>query len=500
MEGNKRILDSVHGYIRVRDLLFKYIIDTPNFQRLRRIEQTSARALFPCAHHDRFVHSLGVFHLGQKILQALGYSVEQLYSHIANSEEQTKKKRIALSYSVACLLHDVGHSPFSHTFEQYFDNQDHNLMDMLKHEVNNDNFSADADYYIREAAPHEIMSAYVTLKVYKVSLDRISVDTELVTRMIIGCKYHVEEVQHSLENAFIDLIHGDIIDADGIDYVCRDAWASGYSTAQVDIDRLIESIVLQKDEHHQYQVCYTPKALNEIEAVLSVKTFQQTNVITHHTVVYEQHLLVKAMESAALHHFSMDYTEDESVRDDALSKLCNVEALLGIVILPRHQIPYLYPMDDDFVSLMKYIPNDRYVKQWFGRQYELKPLWKSKAEFYEYFPILTKTIYTKQFWLFGDECKNYICQQLNVAHLDVWILDAQDKYKGNNASKVKMLVNGKIIPYTNLFPKDKNTYVPSIQPFFYIYVPKSIPQSKIDHLIIGLQSKVQQYAFTPLMG
>ena len=67
----KRILDSVHGYIFIGKDYCREVIDTPYFQRLRRIEQTSGRALFPCARHDRFMHSLGVFHLGQQIINSL---------------------------------------------------------------------------------------------------------------------------------------------------------------------------------------------------------------------------------------------------------------------------------------------------------------------------------------------------------------------------------------------------------------------------------------------
>lgn len=52
-------------------------------------------------------------------------------------------------------------------------------------------------------------------------------------------------------------------------------------------------------------------------------------------------------------------------------------------------------MDDDFVSLMKYIPDDRYVKQWISRKYELKALWKSKADFLNMFDILIDKKYTK---------------------------------------------------------------------------------------------------------
>ena len=71
MDEEKRVLDSVHGYITIPEDLCDYVIDTPFFQRLRRIEQTSCRVLFPSARHDRFIHSLGVYHLGSKIVAAI---------------------------------------------------------------------------------------------------------------------------------------------------------------------------------------------------------------------------------------------------------------------------------------------------------------------------------------------------------------------------------------------------------------------------------------------
>jgi len=76
----KRILDSVHGYIRIEEKYIKNVIDTEYFQRLRRIEQTSTRSLFPSARHDRFIHSLGVFHLGSKIVENLSkyYKTEKM--------------------------------------------------------------------------------------------------------------------------------------------------------------------------------------------------------------------------------------------------------------------------------------------------------------------------------------------------------------------------------------------------------------------------------------
>ena len=99
--SNKRILDSVHGYIQVSDNLMKNVIDTVYFQRLRRIEQTSTRALFPSARHDCFIHSLGVYHLGHLIIEALK-KTEKCESFPSNKEV------VFNSYELACLLHDIG--------------------------------------------------------------------------------------------------------------------------------------------------------------------------------------------------------------------------------------------------------------------------------------------------------------------------------------------------------------------------------------------------------
>ena len=58
----KKILDSVHGHILVDDCYITAIIDTPEFQRWRRVEQTSIRSVYPSDRHDRFIQSLGVFY------------------------------------------------------------------------------------------------------------------------------------------------------------------------------------------------------------------------------------------------------------------------------------------------------------------------------------------------------------------------------------------------------------------------------------------------------
>ncbi|MBO7466957.1 MAG: HD domain-containing protein [Bacteroidaceae bacterium] len=499
MDGlkEKRILDSVHGYIKIEDIYCKYVVDTEYFQRLRRIEQTSTRALFPCARHDRFIHSLGVFHLGSKI-------VENLSKYYKSEEIGFDLDIIFNSYKAACLLHDVAHSPFSHTFEAYFDNNKSKLRDILKGIVGSKEFSDDWDNSSDRSVPHERMSAIVAISVYKDFLERINhSDTELFARMIIGLYYRDTTVEEkAFRNAMIDLIHGDVIDADGLDYVCRDAWASGYSTTRVDVERLVSSIRIEKDDTGKYALCFTSKALNEIESVLKVKTFQQYYVINHHTVTYEQKLLVESVKSAALHHIGCDENLNDAdldtKKENAIRNLCSIYAFVkpnektDLGVYTKSKVRIALPMDDDFVFLLKEVRNDKYVKQWLSRQYELRSLWKSKAEFYALFPDLANTKLTKKSWIFHNDCRAFISQKYNIPIEDIWIEKATPKYKGNFAKKVNLYIDNHVVKYESLFPKDIQSFEPAYNEFFYIYIPK---EKDIKEILAGIKEELPKYTF-----
>ena len=107
------IKDPIHGYIELNKPEID-IVDTPQFQRLRRIRQLSAAHLtYPGAEHTRFHHSLGVMHVAGEIAQRL-VDVE-----LIDQEEYTKIR-------IAGLLHDIGHGPFSHLFEEVLEKRDMN--------------------------------------------------------------------------------------------------------------------------------------------------------------------------------------------------------------------------------------------------------------------------------------------------------------------------------------------------------------------------------------
>ena len=214
----KHFLDSVHGTIDIPKEYCDRIIDTCYFQRLRRIEQNSCRSVFPSARHDRFIHSIGVYYLGNRI-------ANNIKEKFFEKEIIPKNFDIIIkTYEVACLLHDIGHTPFSHTFEDFFDKE--KAENALMEKLNDECFTNDVNNG-RKAASHEIISAYVAINVFNEVLKDFGVDLVLLARMITGYRFLSNEKKpiKSFENAMIELIHGDIIDADGLDYVCRDVWA-----------------------------------------------------------------------------------------------------------------------------------------------------------------------------------------------------------------------------------------------------------------------------------
>ena len=112
------IKDPIYGYIKI----FKHerdIIDTPIFQRLRRIKQnTGVHYVYPCATHTRFAHSLGVMHIA-------GIFTERLLEQIPHVSKKTKKKYYYLM-RLWGLTHDIGHGPFSHSFDDIIFEPKHN--------------------------------------------------------------------------------------------------------------------------------------------------------------------------------------------------------------------------------------------------------------------------------------------------------------------------------------------------------------------------------------
>lgn len=265
--------DSVHGYITVPIWYVKYLVDNEYFQRLRNIEQTGMRVLYPAAKHDRFSHSLGVFHLGQKAVEALRKDVDE---KIFTPKDFA---RYEILFLTACMLHDIGHTPFSHSLEdQILGNSiltehqkgKHTKNDIKKRiderliEIINEK---EAQYCVSKsiqqskmqeikAAPHEKLGAYLIFD--KFASDIMSLEDKyeildedttvlgddlcFIARMIMGIKYEEFSPLRQARNCFIELLNGDNFDVDKLDYIVRDTQMSGINNVSVDVERLLGSL------------------------------------------------------------------------------------------------------------------------------------------------------------------------------------------------------------------------------------------------------------------
>ncbi len=272
--------DSVHGYINVPTWYVKYLIDNVYFQRLRNIEQTGMRVLYPAAKHDRFSHSLGVFHLGQKAVEALRKDVDD------NIFTQEEFDRYEILFLTACMLHDIGHTPFSHSLEdQILENSiltehqkgKHTKNDIKKRiderltEIINEK---EAQYCISndiqqckvkevKSAPHEKLGSYLIFdkfapdiksleEKYQIWKDDTVFGDDLcfIVRMIMGIKYEEFSPKRQARNCFIELLNGDNFDVDKLDYIVRDTQMSGINNVSVDVERLLGSLcVVTKTKH-----------------------------------------------------------------------------------------------------------------------------------------------------------------------------------------------------------------------------------------------------------
>lgn len=116
--------DTVLGYINVPKAMSDKLIDHEIFQRLQDVAQTGMETLYPGATHNRFCHSVGVYHLGKMAFRCFQQNVQrqhwaEIYSRVAENPSSCERiwNRWRFLFESAALLHDCGHSPLSHSLE-----------------------------------------------------------------------------------------------------------------------------------------------------------------------------------------------------------------------------------------------------------------------------------------------------------------------------------------------------------------------------------------------
>lgn len=202
--------DPVHKYIYIQDETIWDLINTKEFQRLRRIRQLGTSFYtFHGAEHSRFSHSLGVYEITRKIISQFERN---------NYEDWPKEERLLAL--CAALLHDVGHGPFSHSIESVF------------------------------RVMHEEWSCRIILGDTDVNrvLSKVSPHFPKQVAGVI-CKSYEKPIVVSLVSSQLD--------ADRMDYLLRDAYATGVNYGTFDIERILRvlrpykgSIVVKESGMH----------------------------------------------------------------------------------------------------------------------------------------------------------------------------------------------------------------------------------------------------------
>jgi len=420
----KIIKDSVHGYIEVEEHYMRLFVDTPYFQRLRRIEQTSMRVLYPSARHDRFIHSIGTFSLGRKAFKYFKNNfVNEFTDLFPNRWDQWET-----SFAIACLLHDVGHAPFSHTCENFFAQKmveldagarkipfinQQLLIEMKIALCNSKYIEFERDFNSSTPSPHEIVSSIVILKLFTKDIKSIKGDIELIIRAILGCTYLTPNKEKGLKNCLIRMLNSPVIDVDKLDYIIRDTALTGFDNVSIDTDRLLRSFTAVKENENDYYPAYKKNALSVIQNVIAANNAQQAWIVNHPVVVYDSYLVQTAIREIAKIICPTDPSE-------WINKMFSVESIVDKVDCFGFNINML--CDNDLWHLFKqYSDNVEEINELLNRNIRKRGIWKSLAEFSMLFddgkanPANGEYCYNKFVSLFNNACSvsenfnNYLC-------------------------------------------------------------------------------------------
>lgn len=269
----KIIRDSVHGSIRV-DEEFLPLAEAPELQRLHSIHQLGlAYLVYPGANHTRFEHSLGTFSVARRVCGSLGLDQEE-----------------ARQVMAAALLHDVGHLPYSHTFEMVL----HERFGIDHAEISRRLIRGEDTVLTEEEKG--VLGRYVSVPE---AIERMGLGPKEVAGLLDGAAAqrrprgldrHDGQVHFNARRYLSQVVSG-TVDADQLDYLVRDAHYTGVAYGVIDLDRLVETF-----EVFNGDLVIERGGLSAVEGMLVARSLMFTSVYFHKTVRISELMLAKAVE------------------------------------------------------------------------------------------------------------------------------------------------------------------------------------------------------------
>jgi len=342
MERSKVIQDPVHGNIPI-DGIFLDIMDRQEMQRLRYIRQLGLGYLvFPGANHTRFEHCLGTYHLSGRMAQAIGLSKED-----------------SLTVRMAGLLHDVCHSPFSHSMEYHMEKalgMDH--MDLAR-------------ALITGKVPNHLKiddDLLDGIRPIGEEISRYGIDPEEVCNLIAYPYSKSDNLDSFLEKHDYfpskdyahQIIHGPV-DADQMDYLMRDAYYAGISHGTIDCDRLINTMKVHND-----RIVLRRGGMTAAEGLMVSRSLMYTSVYFHETVRIAERMLSKAVDAADIDLSEIYLWKDQDLVQNVISaggKASNcMRRILNRDINKKAFAVYSADMNEDIAArLLEFTTRERVV-------------------------------------------------------------------------------------------------------------------------------------------
>ncbi len=340
-----QIMDPIHKFIDISEYpVIQELIDTPYFQRLRRLHQLGiTSAVYPNATHTRFAHSIGVMHVFLVLFDSV------------TKKSNLKKNRIELLRpvgAVAALLHDIGHGPFSHLSEKFLENGE----------------------FTHESLTRDIIR--------KTSIADILNNNNISPGVICD----ILSNQASGDLLFVSQLISSQLDADRLDYLMRDAMFTGVPYGNIDIHRIANTLSIWNSNKPKPSlrgtVVVSHKGIEAVENYLLGRYHMYKGVYQHKTVRCIENILTKIFELklSKEHNKIIDITEkitpkmilslDDHICYSLIHKWCNssdqtlsdlCKRLINRKLLKTHQLTL-----DEMIKFE--MIDTSYIKKIFGKK------------------------------------------------------------------------------------------------------------------------------------
>jgi HD superfamily phosphohydrolase len=355
MQKKQRIYDAVYGYIELEDVEFE-LVTLPIFQRLHWIKQLGPlHTVFPSAQHSRFSHSIGVFHIVNKMIEHLKNRPD---IHNYKFDEQEKQEKLL---KFAALLHDIGHVPLSHigetvledTVKEKLRDEPVNIIQEgtfdpfsqeAQEELNWKNLFREKEYHGSNTKLHERLSAEIVLHSEEVDvvLSKISgwedgknrkKAKEKIAQIIVGQNY---------TDVPTLLLHSEL-DADRLDYLLRDSFFTGVGYGKIDLDYIISRLAIFRDKAGFADICVENKGLHTVEHYILGRFFLQTQVIFNRKVRFMDLLYQDVMKYMVSHqdkNWNLMGLEDicKCIRNNTVKDIHNIYSYTDAQVFSKMRI------------------------------------------------------------------------------------------------------------------------------------------------------------------